>query len=483
LKDKLTQYRILPKHTYNMDEKGFMLGVVQETRRYFTTSQFDSKKLRGNGQDGNREWVTVLASICQDLTALPPAIVYSAATNNHMDNWYEELGTTECIAQFSTSPSGWTNDEIGYKWLTTVFDRHTKPKLRKKNDYRLLFVDGHSSHLNMRFIEFCDANRILLMFYPPHSTHRLQPLDVSLFNPLANYYSQNLSNWLITSRSICSMSKRHFWSLFWPAFQLAFTAKNIESSWRKTGLLPLNPEVVLSQVRLSPRPSSSSSSSGADTSYFGWRRAKKQLVKAYGAPRTSEQNKTVRHLEQVYHRNRELELENEELKEKLELKGKQQQRSLSLWNEIRQDDDNQALFVSPNKLHQAKTKLAEREAAKEEEEEAKRLRKVAREEKKQLEEAEAQKKRELREIAKQLRLARTAEDRRLRDEKRQQKQAEKQLSNDMKAAKKRQALPRAKKLQLIVEFESSEEVISDEETKLPPTRSGRQRTLPQRLRS
>ena len=35
-------------------------------------------------------------------------------------------------------------------------------------------VDGHSSHINLRFIDYCDTNGVLLAILPPHSTHRLQ---------------------------------------------------------------------------------------------------------------------------------------------------------------------------------------------------------------------------------------------------------------------------------------------------------------------
>jgi hypothetical protein len=60
---------------------------------------------------------------------------------------------------------------------------------------RVLIVDGHSSHLNMRFIEECDRNRIILAILPPYSTHRLQPLDVGIFAPLAQRYSEALNDY------------------------------------------------------------------------------------------------------------------------------------------------------------------------------------------------------------------------------------------------------------------------------------------------
>lgn len=37
--------------------------------------------------------------------------------------------------------------------------------------------------------------------------------------------------------------------MFFPAWHEAFTEKNVASSWRKAGLFPFDPDVVLSQVR------------------------------------------------------------------------------------------------------------------------------------------------------------------------------------------------------------------------------------------
>lgn len=74
-------------------------------------------------------------------------------------------------------------------WLITVFNCYTKAKARHGRDWRLLFIDGHGSYVNILFLDWCLEHRILVAVYPPHLTHQLQPLDVSLFNPLANYYS------------------------------------------------------------------------------------------------------------------------------------------------------------------------------------------------------------------------------------------------------------------------------------------------------
>ena len=54
----------------------------------------------------------------------------------------------------------------------------------KQGEYRFLIVDGHASHILNEFIKFIKANKIICICLPPHSTHLLQPLDVSVFGPL-----------------------------------------------------------------------------------------------------------------------------------------------------------------------------------------------------------------------------------------------------------------------------------------------------------
>lgn len=132
--------------------------------------------------------------------------------------------------------------------ITVNFDRFTKAKARNDRDYRLLITDGPSSHVNMDFLERCDQHRIIIAVFPPHSTHRLQPLDVSLFGPLSTAYSNQLIQWTAKTQGLINLSKREFWVLFLDAFQTSFSAQNIASGWNRTGLLPLDPDVILAQI-------------------------------------------------------------------------------------------------------------------------------------------------------------------------------------------------------------------------------------------
>ena len=56
------------------------------------------------------------------------------------------------------------------------------------NDYRMLIVDGHASHVSTEFIQFVRENKIVCLCLPAHSIHLLQPLDIGVFGPLKQNY-------------------------------------------------------------------------------------------------------------------------------------------------------------------------------------------------------------------------------------------------------------------------------------------------------
>jgi DNA uptake protein ComE-like DNA-binding protein len=90
-----------------------------------------------------------------------------------------------------------------------VFDCYTAAKACRQ--WRLLILDGHGSHLTPEFLEYCNANCILLMVFPPHSTHSLQPLDVALFAPLSRHYTEELTHYLQRTQGLMRITKRDFY--------------------------------------------------------------------------------------------------------------------------------------------------------------------------------------------------------------------------------------------------------------------------------
>lgn len=105
---------------------------------------------------------------------------------------------------------GWMDREVFLKYL-----QHFKNYVKCIPDNpMLLFVDNHRSHASLPAIEFARGSGIVMVGFPPHTTHRLQPMDVSFFGPLKTYSSQEYDIFMINhpgetikDKHICELSR------------------------------------------------------------------------------------------------------------------------------------------------------------------------------------------------------------------------------------------------------------------------------------
>jgi hypothetical protein len=81
---------------------------------------------------------------------------------------------------------------------------------------------------------------------PPHSSHLLQPLDVGCFAPLKKAYGNQIQH--LMKCFVHHITKLEFLPAFKAAFFQAITQDNIQGGFRGAGLMPFNPEVVLSML-------------------------------------------------------------------------------------------------------------------------------------------------------------------------------------------------------------------------------------------
>jgi len=235
----IEEHRILDCNIYNMDEKGCILGISERARILIPSSS--SVKYRK--QPGDRESATVIECICNTGVVIPPFIIWSAKT--HRNNWIPlAMNPSMDESVFATSPNGYTDHELGFEWVSKVFQPATLGACRGHT--RLLLMDGHSSHLTGKFLGFCHDNNILPLCLPPHTTHMLQPLDVGCFSPLAHYYRAEVDE--ASQYGLHGVTKYDFVRFYSVARERAFTAANINSAFRKTGLVPLNPLVILDKL-------------------------------------------------------------------------------------------------------------------------------------------------------------------------------------------------------------------------------------------
>jgi hypothetical protein len=241
----IENYRITAENIYNFDEKGFLIGFGRSLKRIMTQEALRSGRITKAKQDGSREFISILACISAIGKWVPPLLIYKGESGDLMSTWVDEV-KTDSMAHFTVSSNGWSNNAIGLVWLQKIFERYTKPK--RTTQKRLLIVDGHSSHVNMAFVDWADQHRIILLILPPHTTHRLQPLDVGLFQPLSTYYSVEINKLMDETMGTIGMTKGLFWPRFKIAFDKAFTEENIQSAFRKSGIWPTDGSTVIKTI-------------------------------------------------------------------------------------------------------------------------------------------------------------------------------------------------------------------------------------------
>jgi hypothetical protein len=75
---KIKEHNILPKNTYNIDEKGFIIRVIRRSKRVFNKVLFQERRVKQSSHNRNREWITVVAAICANGTHVPPGVIFPA---------------------------------------------------------------------------------------------------------------------------------------------------------------------------------------------------------------------------------------------------------------------------------------------------------------------------------------------------------------------------------------------------------------------
>ena len=360
LRDAITRFDIQPENTYNMDEKGFALGVLNRSKRVFSRWMWENGNVKEALQDGSREWITILACICADGSAIPPGVVYASANQSIQPSWVQDIEPGKHQIHVTSSTPGWSNDDIGLAWLEQVFDRYTRRKARRQ--YRLLILDGHGSHLSTEFIEYCYSHRILLFVFPPHSTHSLQPLDVVVFHPLATAYSGFLAEHLQNSQGLVPVKKGDFIPLFWKAWEKALTKENILSAFAATGISPLDPQRVLKRFNKITPDRSREGSVEAST----WRQINRDITSAIEAGLSSTEADSLRQsLHRIQIQNELLQHENDGLRDALIQKKRKPTSRKPMDLQQRKEYHGGAVFWSPRKIREARTRqlIEDREKA------------------------------------------------------------------------------------------------------------------------
>ena len=149
---------------------------------------------------------------------------------------YEE-GSIGCIG--FAHESGWMT---GANFLKSIQHYQSFTKC-SASDPVLLLMDNHCSHLDYQAVKFAKENGIVLLTFPPHCSHALQPLDVAVFGPYKKAVSKNQTTW-IHSNPGKRISIKEVAQLFKDPFLSTFTPSNTISGFVKTGICPFNRNII-----------------------------------------------------------------------------------------------------------------------------------------------------------------------------------------------------------------------------------------------
>ncbi|KAF2007004.1 hypothetical protein P154DRAFT_541823 [Amniculicola lignicola CBS 123094] len=278
-----------------MDEKGFLIGITGRSKRIFSKQMWERKE------------ITLLACVGADGKALPPGLIYQAAQGNVQSTWVEAIEAGKHQVFVTSSPSGWTNNEIGLAWLEQVFDRYTKKQARLS--YRLLILDGHGSHVTQDFLQYL------------------------MFKPLSSAYSSELTHHLHASQGLIPIKKGDFFPLFWRAWLTSFKEESIFKSFKATGIWLLEREVILKRFHSETYKERDSSSGLSEAD---WRKMRALVQSAVKEGADKQANKITYGL-----------------REALTTKSRHKNKGKALDLQQREEYHGGAVFWSPRKLREA----------------------------------------------------------------------------------------------------------------------------------
>jgi hypothetical protein len=350
-------------------------------------------------------------------------------------------------------------------------------------------MDGYSSPISMQFLEYAIKNRILVMKCPSHSTHSLQPLDVSIFGPLSTAYLSELHVQQQRSQGLLPVKKPDFYRLFKQAWASAASKSNIKAAFEATGIWPQDRTVVTKKFEYTTPPNQIDPVNVSHLSPADWRRTE-QLLQQLVVDQTDERFKKLERA--IHHASTETKLlryENRGLLASLDTHNKCTNHSRRLLVTGSKKQFTDAAFYSPRRLEAARLKIVKKDKAKAAQKAANHTKKELTQAKKALDQKHQEEKRKAAKRQREVKEAQKAEREAEKQRRREERDCQKALKTSQKGKRKAlEALPKPKKKQKLSGGGSvggsmgsvAKRAATQQPSRL--TKSGRTSALPSRFR-
>lgn len=100
----------------------------------------------------------------------------------------------------------------------------------------LLVMDGFSAHISFRTLQLLADNGIVVIGLPAHTSHVLQPLDMSVFGPLKERFRRLLSTRTVTTTNDARNDIFTVCELLRDAYHTVLIPRNVIAGFRVTGI-------------------------------------------------------------------------------------------------------------------------------------------------------------------------------------------------------------------------------------------------------
>ena len=101
----MDEHKIIPENIWNVDEKGFLIGVGSKMRRIMSREAYKAGRCRQSTQDRNREFITLIACVSAIGKRIPATLLYKGMSRDLQNTWVEELEEQDDLF-FGATPNG-----------------------------------------------------------------------------------------------------------------------------------------------------------------------------------------------------------------------------------------------------------------------------------------------------------------------------------------------------------------------------------------
>ena len=223
-KSVLDGYAFTPQAVWNMDESG--VTNVQKPIKVVATKGKRQVARMTSAERG----ITVTVVCCMNAAGqyVPPMLIFP---RKRLAEGLMRGAPPGSIGE--VSDSGWTDGELFVKWLKHFVATTNS----SKSNPQILILDGHHSHKTLAAVDYSRDNGITIITLPPHCTHKLQPLDRTLFKSLKSHYNRVADNWM-TSNAGKRITMFEIAELFGKAYNKVATIEKAVNGFDCCGLWP-----------------------------------------------------------------------------------------------------------------------------------------------------------------------------------------------------------------------------------------------------